>query len=186
MWFRFLCTLEIVYIIIQLICDCYSIAIACKQSERQLLLLLFKVQSFSPAAVIFRTFLSGTITLHDHTSRSADLPRFDFLSCRDFLGKYLFILAICTRADEKPLMLPRTLSIVGALVLLKRRAGKKHESMARLSGQYSNNLNIQYTHYIPLPYFFISFMWIYFFNYFIFHFPSIFFKSPPINLDIRV
>ena len=25
--------------------------------------------------------------------------------------------------------------------------------MARLSGQYSNNLNIQYIHYIPLPYF---------------------------------
>ena len=28
-------------------------------------------------------------------------------------------------ANENPLILPRTLSIVGALVLLKRRAGKK-------------------------------------------------------------
>ena len=30
-------------------------------------------------------------------------------------------------ANENPLILPRTLSIVGALVLLKRRAGKKYE-----------------------------------------------------------
>ena len=30
-------------------------------------------------------------------------------------------------ANENPLILPRTLSIVGALVLLKRRAGKKCE-----------------------------------------------------------
>ena len=29
-------------------------------------------------------------------------------------------------ANENPLILPRTLSIVGALVLLKRRAGKKN------------------------------------------------------------
>ena len=33
-------------------------------------------------------------------------------------------------ANENPLMLPCTLSIVGALVLLKRRAGKKNASSA--------------------------------------------------------
>ena len=33
-------------------------------------------------------------------------------------------------ANENPLILPRTLSIVGALVLLKRRAGKKNASSA--------------------------------------------------------
>ena len=33
-------------------------------------------------------------------------------------------------ANESPLILPRTLSIVGALVLLKRRAGKKDTSSA--------------------------------------------------------
>ena len=33
-------------------------------------------------------------------------------------------------ANESPLILPRTLSIVGALVLLKRRAGKKNGSSA--------------------------------------------------------
>ena len=33
-------------------------------------------------------------------------------------------------ANENTLILPRTLSIVGALVLLKRRAGKKNASSA--------------------------------------------------------
>ena len=33
-------------------------------------------------------------------------------------------------ANENPLILPRTLSIVGALVLLKRRAGEKNASSA--------------------------------------------------------
>ena len=43
-------------------------------------------------------------------------------------GHYLIIIPLHGHgevANENPLILPRTLSIVGALVLLKRRAGKK-------------------------------------------------------------
>ena len=43
-------------------------------------------------------------------------------------GRYLIISPLHGHgevANENPLILPRTLSIVGALVLLKRRAGKK-------------------------------------------------------------
>ena len=45
-------------------------------------------------------------------------------------GHYLIISPLHRHgevANENPLILPRTLSIVGALVLLKRRAGKKCE-----------------------------------------------------------
>ena len=50
--------------------------------------------------------------------------------------------------------------------------------MARLSSQYSNDLNIQYIHYISVPYFL--------FCAFIFYFAAIFFISLPINFYIRV
>ena len=46
-----------------------------------------------------------------------------------YLGHYLIISPLHGHgeiAKENALMLPRTLSIVGALVLLKRRAGKKN------------------------------------------------------------
>ena len=45
-----------------------------------------------------------------------------------YQGHYLIISPLHEHgevANENPLILPRTLSIVGALVLLKRRAGKK-------------------------------------------------------------
>ena len=48
-------------------------------------------------------------------------------------GHYLIISPLHRHrevANENPLILPRTLSIVGALVLLKRRAGKKNASSA--------------------------------------------------------
>ena len=57
--------------------------------------------------------------------------------------------------------------------------------MARLSGQYSNNLNIQYIHYIPLPYFLFP-LCRYIFSLLYFSFSFYIFKSLPINLDIRV
>ena len=47
---------------------------------------------------------------------------------RLYHGHYLIISPLHRHgevANENPLILPRTLSIVGALVLLKRRAGKK-------------------------------------------------------------
>ena len=41
---------------------------------------------------------------------------------------------------------------------LQLKALKKyHITMARLSSQYSNNLNMQYIHYIPVPYFLFLF-----------------------------
>ena len=51
-------------------------------------------------------------------------------SMRDqvYYGHYLIISPLHGHgevANQNPLILPRTLSIVGALVLLKRRAGKK-------------------------------------------------------------
>ena len=48
-------------------------------------------------------------------------------------GHYLIISPLHRHgevANENPLTLPRTLSLVGALVLLKRRAGKKNASSA--------------------------------------------------------
>ena len=53
--------------------------------------------------------------------------------CQLYHGRYLIISPLHGHgevANENPLILPRTLSIVGALVLLKRRAGKKNASSA--------------------------------------------------------
>ena len=49
-----------------------------------------------------------------------------------FHGHYLIISSLHGHgevANENPLILPRTLSIVGALVSLKRRAGKKMRAL---------------------------------------------------------
>ena len=57
-------------------------------------------------------------------------------------------------ANENPLILPRTLSIVGALVLLKRRAGKKMRAplldFPKSIYYYGNG----YTHLFQVDYYF--------------------------------
>ena len=67
----------------------------------------------------FRLFSNGNDRTTDHT--------------RYYYGHYLIISPLQGHGEvtnENPLILPRTLSIVGALVLLKRRAGKKNASSA--------------------------------------------------------
>ena len=60
------------------------------------------------------------------------------------------------------------------------KKGPSKSSLWRLSGQYSNNFNIQYVYYISLPYFLLSFYLA------SFYFASVFFIFLPINLYVCV
>ena len=67
--------------------------------------------------------------MHDRTTVRLTVQGATFSMCGQlYPGHYLIISPRHGHgevANENPLILPRTLSIVGALVLLKRRAGKK-------------------------------------------------------------
>ena len=67
--------------------------------------------------------------MHDRTTVRPTVQGATFSMCGQlYHGHYLIISPRHGHrevANENPLILPRTLSIVGALVLLKRRAGKK-------------------------------------------------------------
>ena len=72
--------------------------------------------------------------MYDCTTVRLTIQGATFSMCSQlYHGHYLIISPLHGHrevANENPLILPRTLSIVGALVLLKRRAGKKNASSA--------------------------------------------------------